>query len=250
MSEAARSDDLLARIVGDVFALVLNNVTDEQGCAEMARRILETLAEAKRGGGNGFRFFVPGADSPNSARIDMTTQLRQVAERDELRLHYQQPSLASGEIVAVEALVRWQHPQRRLVPPNAFIPIAERTGLLISISEWVLREACRQAKAWRDGYHVLTACGGAEALELLALNPVQVIISDQRMPEMSGVEFLSRVKEIYPQTVRIVLSDHSELSTVTDAINRGAIWKYISKPWDDEARLQEIRSIFRSLRKE
>jgi YesN/AraC family two-component response regulator len=70
------------------------------------------------------------------------------------------------------------------------------------------------------------------------------------MPEMSGVEFLSRVKDLYPQTVRIVLSGYSELSTVTDAINRGAIWKYISKPWDDEVLLQEIRSVFRSLRKE
>ena len=62
------------------------------------------------------------------------------------------------------------------------------------------------------------------------------------MPEMSGVEFLSRVKDLYPKTVRIVLSGYSELSTVTDAINNGAIWKYITKPWDDEALIQEIRS--------
>jgi EAL domain-containing protein (putative c-di-GMP-specific phosphodiesterase class I)/CheY-like chemotaxis protein len=373
-----------------------------------------------------------------------------------LRLHFQpQLSLASGQIVGVEALVRWQHAAQGLVPPGAFIPVAEETGLIIAISEWVLREACRRAKEWQDaqlpgiriavnlsarhfrynslpetvasvlaetgleakfleleltesaimqdpgkavrivdrlknlgvrislddfgtgysslaylsrfaidrlkidqsfirdittnpvnasiatatiamahklgkivvaegveteaqmhflrrhdcdemqgflfsrpvpaeelqvilsegrhlnfgaetgsetantlllvddeqnvlnalrrllrreGYHILTAGSGAEALELLALHPVQVIISDQRMPGMSGVEFLSKVKELYPETVRISLSGYSEITTVTDAINKGAIWKYITKPWDDELLLQEIRSAFRAAR--
>lgn len=97
----------------------------------------------------------------------------------------------------------------------------------------------------REGYRILTAVSGAEALELLALHPVQVIVSDQRMPGMSGVEFLSKVKELYPHTVRISLSGHSDISTVTDAINKGAIWKYITKPWDDEAFTGEIRAAFR-----
>jgi CheY-like chemotaxis protein len=100
----------------------------------------------------------------------------------------------------------------------------------------------------REGYHILTACSGTEALELLALQPVQVIVSDQRMPGMSGVEFLSKVKELYPETVRMSLSGYSEISTVTDAINKGAIWKYITKPWDDESLLQEIRTAFRLAR--
>ncbi|HZV55129.1 MAG TPA: response regulator [Rhodocyclaceae bacterium] len=79
---------------------------------------------------------------------------------------------------------------------------------------------------------------------------MQVIISDQRMPGMSGVEFLSKVKELYPETVRIALSGYSEISTVTDAINKGAIWKYISKPWDDEVLVQDIRAAFRLMRPE
>jgi EAL domain-containing protein (putative c-di-GMP-specific phosphodiesterase class I)/ActR/RegA family two-component response regulator len=97
----------------------------------------------------------------------------------------------------------------------------------------------------REGYRVLTAGSGQQALELLAENPVQVIISDQRMAEMSGVELLSRVKDIYPDTVRIVLSGYAELSTVTDAVNRGAIWKYFAKPWDDEVLREEVRRAFR-----
>jgi response regulator RpfG family c-di-GMP phosphodiesterase len=68
------------------------------------------------------------------------------------------------------------------------------------------------------------------------------------MPGMSGVEFLSKVKELYPETVRMSLSGYSEISTVTDAINKGAIWKYITKPWDDELLLQEIRTAFRVAR--
>jgi response regulator RpfG family c-di-GMP phosphodiesterase len=100
----------------------------------------------------------------------------------------------------------------------------------------------------RENFRVLTANSGREALELLAVSQVQVIISDQRMPEMSGVELLSRVKELYPDTVRMVLSGYSELSTVTEAINRGAIWKYLSKPWDDDKLRDEVRQAFREAR--
>jgi CheY-like chemotaxis protein len=98
----------------------------------------------------------------------------------------------------------------------------------------------------REGYRMLTAGSARDALELLAMEPVQVIISDQRMPEMSGVEFLSRVKDLYPDTIRIVLSGYSDINTVTEAINRGAIWKYFTKPWDDETLREEVRRAFRT----
>ena len=96
----------------------------------------------------------------------------------------------------------------------------------------------------RENYRVLTAASGAEALEILAMHSVQVIISDQRMPEMSGIELLSKVKSLYPQTVRIILSGYSEAGTVTDAINQGAVWKYLTKPWDDETLKEEVRKAF------
>jgi EAL domain-containing protein (putative c-di-GMP-specific phosphodiesterase class I) len=81
-----------------------------------------------------------------------TEQALRVALRDgQLRLHYQpEIDLATGRITAVEALVRWQHPERGLVPPGEFIPVAEESGLIVSMGEWVLREACSQLAAWRS----------------------------------------------------------------------------------------------------
>jgi diguanylate cyclase (GGDEF)-like protein/PAS domain S-box-containing protein len=123
-----------------------------------------------------------------------------------------------------------------------------RTLLLIDDEPNILNSLKRLFR--RENYRVLTASSGREALEVLAVNTVQVIISDQRMPEMSGVELLSRVKELYPDTVRIVLSGYSELATVTDAINRGAIWKYLSKPWDDDLLRDQVQQAFRVARHE
>jgi diguanylate cyclase (GGDEF)-like protein len=85
-----------------------------------------------------------------------------------------------------------------------------------------------------DGYRILTANSGSEGLQVLAEHTVDVIVSDQRMPEMTGVEFLRKVRQLYPDTVRIVLSGYTELQTVTDAVNGGAIYKFLTKPWDDE----------------
>ncbi|HEY3432451.1 MAG TPA: EAL domain-containing protein [Rhodocyclaceae bacterium] len=116
------------------------------------------------------------------------------------------------------------------------------TLLLVDDEPYILNSLKRLLR--RENYRVLTATSGPEALEILALNPVRVVISDQRMPEMSGIELLSKVKSLYPDTVRIILSGYSELATVTDAINRGAVWKYLTKPWDDETLKEEVRKAF------
>jgi diguanylate cyclase (GGDEF)-like protein/PAS domain S-box-containing protein len=96
----------------------------------------------------------------------------------------------------------------------------------------------------RDGYQILTAASPAEAFELLALQAVQVILCDQRMPAMSGTEFLSKVKEMYPETIRIILSGYTGLEAVLDAINRGAIYRFYTKPWDDTQLRDNIRLAF------
>ncbi|MDR3411557.1 MAG: EAL domain-containing protein [Formivibrio sp.] len=101
-----------------------------------------------------------------------------------------------------------------------------------------------------EGYRIVCANSAAVALELMALNRIDVILSDQRMPEMTGVELLSRIKELYPSTIRIVLSGYSDINDITDAINKGAIYKYFTKPWDDEILCEEMRKIFRDLREE
>jgi len=86
-----------------------------------------------------------------------------------------------------------------------------------------------------DDYEIFTACGGAEGLEVVRENPdLALIISDQRMPEMSGVEFLAASREIAPQALRIVLTGYADIDAAMDAINKGGAYRYISKPWDDD----------------
>lgn len=96
-----------------------------------------------------------------------------------------------------------------------------------------------------DNYTILTANSGKEGLEILAKHAVDVIVSDQRMPGMTGVEFLGKAKELYPDTVRIVLSGYTELQSVTDAVNEGAIYKFLMKPWEDSQLRGHIEEAFR-----
>jgi diguanylate cyclase (GGDEF)-like protein/PAS domain S-box-containing protein len=95
------------------------------------------------------------------------------------------------------------------------------------------------------GLRILTASGGKEGLEVLAAEHVDVILSDQRMPGMTGVEFLRVVKHSHPETVRMVLSGFTELQSVTDAVNEGAIYKFLTKPWDDAQLRAHILEAFR-----
>ncbi len=98
----------------------------------------------------------------------------------------------------------------------------------------------------RDGYTILSCEGPDQAMKILDERPVDVILSDQRMPGMSGVEFLRLVKRTYPDTVRIVLSGYADLQFITDAINEGSIYKFLTKPWDDDQLRLQIREAFRS----
>jgi diguanylate cyclase (GGDEF)-like protein/PAS domain S-box-containing protein len=116
------------------------------------------------------------------------------------------------------------------------------TLLLLDDEENILKALTRIFR--RDGYRILSTTSIKEAFSLLATNDVQVIVSDQRMPEMSGTEFFSQVKAIYPNTVRIVLSGYTDLKSVTDAINEGAIYKFLTKPWDDQQIREQIQQAF------
>ncbi|HYD81135.1 MAG TPA: EAL domain-containing protein [Paucimonas sp.] len=96
----------------------------------------------------------------------------------------------------------------------------------------------------RDGYEILTAHGGQEALDVLKQHEVDVIVPDQRMPGMTGTELLHIAKDLYPDTMRIVLSGYTELQSVTDAVNEGAIYKFLTKPWDDEQLRAHVAEAF------
>ncbi len=87
---------------------------------------------------------------------------------------------------------------------------------------------------FRIKYNVFTAEGGAEAIKVLENNEINIIITDQRMPNMTGVEFLESILETYPEPMRILLTGYADMNAVIDAVNKGKIFHYLSKPWNEE----------------
>ncbi|MEX3956626.1 EAL domain-containing protein [Trinickia sp. EG282A] len=109
------------------------------------------MYRAKDMGRNTFQLYQPEMNTSVGARLNLERRLRRALRDGEFLLHYQpQVDIGTGRIVGMEALVRWHDPEVGLVPPSAFIPVAEESGLIGPLSEWVLREACRQNKAWQD----------------------------------------------------------------------------------------------------
>lgn len=436
--------------VGASIGIVL--YPTDGGDAETLQSNADTaLHQAKVQGRGMLRFFSPEMGLRAKQRLTLEAELRRALERRELCVHYQpQVDLISGEIVGLEALVRWRHPQRGLVPPNEFIPLAEESGLVVPLGDWVLREVCRQIRQWterglaprqtavnvsavqlsrgllvasirqalaetgiapqqleleitesfvmadrdqsfkalselkalgirlsiddfgtgysslgylqqlevdklkvdisfvrdmttnvgnasivkaiialghslgleviaegveeagqarylrtlrcdvmqgylisrpmpadettqflasfvptrialdnealatlllvdeepeilaslsrllqREHYRILTAASCEEALAQLAEHEVGLIIIDQHMSGRRAGELLTRARALYPKTVRMVLSGHAALDTLTAAINRGEIHKFLAKPWDDAEMIHTIRDAFR-----
>src|SRR6185295_6208522 len=112
------------------------------------------MYHAKAAGGDTYRFFSAEMNARAVERLSLENDLRRALERGDLALNYQPlVDLASGRVVGVEALARWHHADRGMVPPPQFIAIAEETGLIAPLGEWALTAACRQAKMWQDAGH-------------------------------------------------------------------------------------------------
>jgi FixJ family two-component response regulator len=117
-----------------------------------------------------------------------------------------------------------------------------RTLLLVDDEERILSSLQRLLRG--DGYRIVCARSAAEGLQRLAETPVDVIVSDYRMPGMTGVEFLRRAKDLYPATVRMVLAGLTDLQSIIDALNDGAIYRFLTKPWDDQRLRAHLAAAF------
>ena len=192
ITDRLRTTDMVARMGGDEFVVLLEDITHEEDAARIATEIVIDLTlpfqlgknhdvrigasigialypqhgntsaalmdnadialyQAKDNGRGCFAYFSESLTLAARERLDLESRLRRGIEQGELRVFYQaQVDMISGEIIGAEALVRWQEPNEGLIPPYKFIRIAEETGLIMRIGEWVLREVCRQGKEWLD----------------------------------------------------------------------------------------------------
>jgi len=133
---------------------------DGQEMAVLLKNADIAMYRAKEQGKNTFQFYASESNVHSFERLALENSLRKAIERKEFILHYQaKVDLASNTVVGAEALVRWKHPELGMVPPAQFIPLAEETGLIVAIGEWVLFEACQQNRAWQEAGLALITMG-------------------------------------------------------------------------------------------
>jgi diguanylate cyclase (GGDEF)-like protein len=222
-----REGDTAARLGGDEFALLLEDTTAEDA-ALVAERVIAAFAApfslggtevfasasigialdepgirsdqllrnadlamytAKGSGKNRFELYAPEMHSTVVDRLELENELRRALERDELRVHYQPVvGLSSGVVHSLEALVRWQHPERGLLGPDVFITVAEECGLIEPLGRWVLREACLQVQRWHDAHPGLPDLSVSVNVSPRQLRDPKVVDDDAAIVAETGVE--------------------------------------------------------------
>ncbi|WP_051556649.1 sensor domain-containing protein [Alkalihalobacterium bogoriense] len=167
------------------------------------------MYESKAQGRNGYQIFNPQLKKYATERMNLEVELRQALLNDEFILYYQpKVNLKTGEFYGMEALIRWQHKEKGLVYPGAFIEVAEETGIIVDIGEWVLREACRQCKSWHD-----------EGLTHLS---VSINISAVQFQKQDLESLISEVLEetgLSPEAIQLELTESTVMKQPIEAAN-------------------------------
>ncbi|WP_130906473.1 MULTISPECIES: EAL domain-containing protein [unclassified Pseudomonas] len=309
LAECVRHGDLVARIGGDEFVLILTDVGSQEEVETLCRRLIESveqpievseqevfvsasigiamapndaceasellryadiaLYEAKAGGRNTWRFYAGDMNARIIERRRLESDLRFAIRNGELRLHFQpRYRISDGEMVGAEALVRWQHPERGLIAPDTFILIAEESGLILSLSDWVIDTACRCAAGWPEHLFVSVNLSPSEfkrgnlvervqkALHDSAIDPTRVeleITENVMLEDATGaLELMRTLKRL---GVRIAMDDfgtgYSSLSYLRTfpfdglKIDRSFLSKLVET--DDQSIIQAIVGLGRAL---
>jgi diguanylate cyclase (GGDEF)-like protein len=231
-----RPADTAARLGGDEFAILLEDIADESDAAGVAQRLMQALLvpfavrgkeltvrasigiafnapgdttedllrnadvamyTAKANGRGGHAVYEAGMHVAVVDRLELERDLQQAVARDELVVHYQPVvALGTGELAGVEALVRWNHPQRGLLMPDAFIELAETTGAIIPLGAWVLEQACMQGRVWRDRLGADVPFSVSVNLSPRQLFQEDLVATVQRALQRSGLEPSALVLEL------------------------------------------------------
>nr|MDP2190628.1 EAL domain-containing protein [Rhodoferax sp.] len=177
---------------------------------ELLKRAESSMYQAKNSGRNALRFYDPQIQAALETRMALESELREALAGNQLELHYQIQIDSAQGVLGAEVLLRWQHPQRGLVFPDQFIPIAEESGLIVPIGEWVLRTACEQLKVWASN----------PATENLLLS-VNVSPRQFRQPDfVAVVDKILAQTGVNPQRLKLELTESLVLHNIADTIDK------------------------------
>ncbi|MFF0831108.1 EAL domain-containing protein [Brevibacillus sp. NPDC003359] len=143
---------------------------------DLLKRADTALYTVKSRGKNGYDFFDPTMEAKSLERILMENEMRKAIEQEQFQIYYQPKiDIATSAMTGMEALVRWVHPELGIIPPNRFIPIAEETGMILALGEWILKQACKQNKFWHDQGYTLKVSVNLSARQIYQKDLVEMI---------------------------------------------------------------------------